>query len=216
MEDNFFDSDMFGGDSPDNEDISFSPMLSAINGGEANDDTDRRSDSEAPESEGSRIENAATDDSVSTAENSSAGYADEPNNTDNEYPDNAAAEQSDELSEYPEAGIDANNTADDLYVDNNISDDASDAYADDAEPTEGSIAPAEPASPKAVPLSALHRDAELSTGHGRRSKSKRGRRTAEPKKKAHPGLRDKTCARIVACGCDHCRISHPDRNICAC
>lgn len=187
MEDNFFDSDMFGGDSPDNEDISFSPMLSAINGGEANDDTDRRSDSEAPKSESGRIENAATDDSVSTAENSSAGYADEPNNTDNEYPDNAAAEQSCKLSEYPEAGIDANNTADDLYVDNNISDDASDAYADDAEPTEGSIAPAEPASPKAVPLSALHRDAELSTGHGRRSKSKRGRRTAEPKKKLTPG-----------------------------
>ena len=178
MEDNFFDSDIFGGDSPDNEDISFSPMLSAINGGEATDDTDRRSDSEAPESESGRIENAATDDSVSTAENSSAGYADEPNNTDNEYPDNAAAEQSDELSEYPEAGIDANNTADDLYVDNNISDDASDAYADDAEPTEGSIAPAEPASPKAVPLSALHRDAELSTGHGRRSRRKSSPRAA--------------------------------------
>ena len=56
MEDNFFDSDMFGGDSPDNEDISFSPMLSAINGGEANDDTDRRTDSEAPESDRKRCD----------------------------------------------------------------------------------------------------------------------------------------------------------------
>lgn len=271
MEDKFFDSDMFGGDSPDNEDISFSSMLSAINGDEANDDTDRGSDSEAPEPEVGEIENAPTDETAQTAENDSDGYTDEPSGADNGYPDNAAAEQSGELTEDSDAGVYVNNIADEPQNDNYISDDASDAYADDAEPTdrtyesqadgqfpdesaeaaynsddndensddndeaaysyesdteaeyipeddtagseldipysesdapaaddpsdsrvsaeltEDSIVPAEPASPKAVPLSALHRDAELSTGHGRRSKSKRGGRTTEPKKKLTPG-----------------------------
>lgn len=253
MEDKFFDSDMFGSDSSDGDDISFSSMLSAINGDGGDEADGAAADAEAAEDIGAAdADDAVTDggyddgdagehdefppdtedesddeflgdessasaqdardcaadaaeqygaqdaaDGAYEADGSDAAYADAE--TDDTYagdPDDAYAENSDAVyadgasGGYDDAADDAVNdcdasSADDVTEEYGEADTAADeATADSgyaAEPTYEA-----PAAPKAVPLSALHRDAELSTGHGRRSKGKR-RKSAEPKKKLTPG-----------------------------